>query len=89
VPEQYDHDSSRRQLAVLADVANELGATRNQVVLAWLLHGDPPVLPVLGVSSVSQLDECLGALDLELDDELRHRLDNAASPCGTTPSGQR
>ncbi|MDQ0956489.1 aryl-alcohol dehydrogenase-like predicted oxidoreductase [Streptomyces sp. B4I13] len=24
-----------------------------------------------------QLDECLGALDLELDDELRHRLDNA------------
>jgi len=47
------------------------------VVLAWLLGGDPPVLPVLGVSSVSQLDECLGALDLELDDELRHRLDNA------------
>jgi aryl-alcohol dehydrogenase-like predicted oxidoreductase len=42
-----------------------------------LLRGNTPVLPVLGVSSVSQLDECLGALDLELDDELRHRLDNA------------
>jgi aryl-alcohol dehydrogenase-like predicted oxidoreductase len=77
LPEQYDHADSRRRLEVLADVANELGATRNQVVLAWLLRGNPPVLPVLGVSSVSQLDECLGALDLELDDELRHRLDNA------------
>ncbi|WP_232836363.1 aldo/keto reductase [Lentzea terrae] len=81
LPEQYDHDDSRRRLAVLADVAAELGATPNQVVLAWLLGGDPPVppvLPVLGVSSVSQLDECLGALDLVLDDDLRHRLDNAA-----------
>jgi aryl-alcohol dehydrogenase-like predicted oxidoreductase len=77
LPEQYDHANSRRRLEVLADVANELGATQNQVVLAWLLRGSPPVLPVLGVSSVSQLDECLGALDLELDDELRHRLDNA------------
>jgi aryl-alcohol dehydrogenase-like predicted oxidoreductase len=78
LPEQYDHEDSRRRLAVLADVANELGATRNQVVLAWLLRGDPSALPVLGVSSVNQLDECLGALDLELDDELRHRLDNAS-----------
>ncbi|WP_413812476.1 aldo/keto reductase [Streptomyces sp. OE57] len=78
LPEQYDHEGSRRRLAVLADVANELGITRNQVVLAWLMRGDPPVLPVLGVSSVNQLDECLGALDLELDDELRHRLDNAS-----------
>ncbi|MGW7170849.1 hypothetical protein ACWGH3_37340 [Streptomyces sp. NPDC054884] len=32
---------------------------------------------MLGVSSVTQLDECLGALDVELDDELRHRLDIA------------
>ncbi|NKE55908.1 aldo/keto reductase [Lentzea sp. PSKA42] len=80
LPEQYDHDDSRRRLAVLADVAAELGATRNQVVLAWLMGGDPPVLPVLGVSSVSQLDECLDALDLVLDDEQRQRLDNAAAP---------
>jgi aryl-alcohol dehydrogenase-like predicted oxidoreductase len=75
LPEQYDHEDSRRRLAVLAEVARELGATPNQVVLAWLLGGDPPVLPVLGVSSVEQLDECLGALDVVLDDEQRRRLD--------------
>jgi aryl-alcohol dehydrogenase-like predicted oxidoreductase len=79
LPEQYDHEDSRRRLAVLAEVAQELGATPNQVVLAWLLRGDPPVLPVLGVSSVSQLDECLGALDLVLDDGQRQRLDDAAA----------
>lgn len=83
LPEQYDHEDSGRRLAVLADVARELGATPNQVVLAWLLGGDPPVLPVLGVSSVSQLDECLGAVGLVLDDELRQRLDDAAAPVPT------
>jgi len=77
LPEQYDHPDSQHRLAVLAEVAKELDATPNQVVLAWLLRSDPPVLPVLGVSSVAQLDECLGALDLQLDDELQHRLDAA------------
>ena len=80
LPEQYDHEDSRRRLAVLAEIAAELGATPNQVVLAWLLGGDPPVLPVLGVSSVAQLDECLGALTLTLDDEQRRRLDATPTP---------
>lgn len=75
LPAEYDHPDSHRRIAALAEVADELGVTRNQVVLAWLLRGDPPVLPVLGVSSVEQLDECLGALTVELPDELRQRLD--------------
>jgi aryl-alcohol dehydrogenase-like predicted oxidoreductase len=75
LPTEYDHPDSHRRLGALAEVADELGVTRNQVVLAWLLRGDPPVLPVLGVSSVEQLDECLGALEVELPDELRQRLD--------------
>ena len=78
--EQYDHEDSRRRLAVLSEVAAELDATPNQVVLAWLLGGDPPVLPVLGVSSVAQLDECLDVLTLALDDEQRRRLDTAPTP---------
>ncbi|MEU4197233.1 aldo/keto reductase [Kribbella sp. NPDC026611] len=75
VPEQYATEENRRRLGVLGEVARELGATPNQVVLAWLLRGDPPVLPILGVSSVRQLEECLGALDLELDETLVERLD--------------
>ena len=65
------------RLAVLREVAAELDATANQVVLAWMLGGDPPVLPVIGVSSVAQLDECLAAVDLKLDADQRRRLDEA------------
>ncbi|MBG0815451.1 aldo/keto reductase [Planomonospora sp. ID82291] len=71
----FDHPGTTRRLAVLREVAAELGATVNQVVLAWLIGGSPAAVPIVGASSVEQLDEALGALDVELDDELRARLD--------------
>jgi aryl-alcohol dehydrogenase-like predicted oxidoreductase len=37
------------------------------VVLAWLLLQQPPIIPVTGASSVAQLEELLGAVDLRLD----------------------
>lgn len=74
--EGYDHPGTTRRLAVLGEVAAELGATVNQVVLAWLASKD--VLPVVGASSVAQVEESLGALDLELDDEQVARLDSAS-----------
>ncbi len=77
IPEQYDHPETSERIRVLHEVAREIGATPNQVVLAWLLGGDPPVIPVLGVSTVAQLDECLGAVDVKLDEEIRDRLDTA------------
>lgn len=79
LPAAYDHPGTRQRLAVLGEVAAELGATANQVVLAWLLGGDPPVIPIVGVSSVEQLNEVLGALELELPGESRVRLDLAAT----------
>lgn len=76
-PEQYDRPDAARRLAVLDEVAAETGATPNQVVLSWLLNGEPPLMPVIGVSSVRQLQECLAAVDLKLDPALRERLDEA------------
>jgi aryl-alcohol dehydrogenase-like predicted oxidoreductase len=73
----YAHPSAYVRFATLRQVASELGATVNQVVLAWMLHQDPVVIPLFGASSVSQLDEALEAVDLSLDAELLERLDNA------------
>ncbi|MET8048975.1 aldo/keto reductase [Streptosporangium sp. NPDC005286] len=73
----YDHPGTTRGLAALREIADELGATVNQVVLAWLTGGDVTTVPLVGVSSVAQLEEVLGALDLKLDGEHRARLDAA------------
>jgi aryl-alcohol dehydrogenase-like predicted oxidoreductase len=74
----HDHPSNDARLAVLDKTADELGVTANQLVLAWLLRNDPPVIPIPGASSVAQLEEILGATDIELDQAIVDRLDEAA-----------
>jgi aryl-alcohol dehydrogenase-like predicted oxidoreductase len=81
-PAGYDHPSNQARLAVLREVAAELGVTPNQVVLAWLMQGEPPLIPIFGASSVAQLDEALGAVDLHLDSGVRERLDAAGHHAG-------
>ncbi|MFF4975343.1 aldo/keto reductase [Streptomyces sp. NPDC001083] len=77
LPPDYDHPGTPPRLAALRAVARETGATPNQVVLAWQLGSDLPVIPLVGMSSVAQLEENLAAVDLELTPEQRERLDTA------------
>jgi aryl-alcohol dehydrogenase-like predicted oxidoreductase len=77
LPPDYDHPGTPARLAVLREVARETGATPNQVVLAWQMGGELPIIPLVGASSVAQLEENLAAVDLELTAEQRARL-NAA-----------
>jgi aryl-alcohol dehydrogenase-like predicted oxidoreductase len=58
-------------------VVRQTGATAHQVVLAWLTGGELPVVPLIGASSVAQLDESLAAVDLQLSAEQRQLLDAA------------
>jgi aryl-alcohol dehydrogenase-like predicted oxidoreductase len=63
------------RIKALREVAGQAEVTPNQLALAWLLGGAPSVVPVLGVSSVAQLDEALGAYDVPAAavEELRAR----------------
>jgi aryl-alcohol dehydrogenase-like predicted oxidoreductase len=74
---EFDHPGTPVRLAALREVAKDAGATVNQVVLAWLTGAEVPVIPLVGASSVAQLDESLAAVDLELTTEQRTRLDAA------------
>jgi aryl-alcohol dehydrogenase-like predicted oxidoreductase len=74
---EFDHPGTPARLAALREVAAEAGATVNQVVLAWLIGGHVPMIPLVGASSVAQLDESLAAVDLELTAAQRARLDAA------------
>jgi len=73
----YDHPGTRARLQALDQVVKETGATANQVVLAWLIGGELPVVPLIGASSVAQLDESLAAVDLQLSAPQRQLLDAA------------
>jgi aryl-alcohol dehydrogenase-like predicted oxidoreductase len=79
MPEQYAGPDADARLAVLIQVAQEVGATANQVILAWMVQGDPPVIPLVAASTPEQMAENLGALDIVLSPEQLTRLDQASA----------
>ncbi len=83
IPEVYDHPGNSARLGVLAEVARELDASRGQVVLAWLAaHG---IRPMLGGSTVHQLDAALDGIALTLSAEQRERLDAVDGAAWASP----
>jgi aryl-alcohol dehydrogenase-like predicted oxidoreductase len=74
---RFDHAGTPARMAALREVVAESGATAIQVVLAWLIGGSVPVIPLVGASSVAQIEESLTAIDLELTPEQRERMDRA------------
>ncbi len=73
----FDHPGTPARLAALREVAKDADATVGQVVLAWLIGSEVPMIPLVGASSVAQLNESLAAVDLELTAGQRARLDAA------------
>jgi len=59
--------ASLRQSKVKA-LAQKLGATPSQVVIAWLLKKSPVMLPIPGTGNVAHLEENMGAARIDLSD---------------------
>jgi len=57
------------------ELAERKGVNGNAVALAWMVGRDQPTVPVVGCSSVEQLDQNLAALDVSFTDEEQRRLD--------------
>jgi len=51
------------------EIAGRIGATRQQVKLAWLLRRSEMMLPIPGTLSLDHLEQNLAALDVELTDK--------------------
>jgi aryl-alcohol dehydrogenase-like predicted oxidoreductase len=57
---------NEKRLAAVKEVAKTRQISPFQVVFAWMMQQDPPVIPIMGVSSIDQLQDNLKALDLTL-----------------------
>ena len=68
-----------REMKALAD---DIGCTRSQLALAWAKEQPGVTSVILGATSVAQLDENLGALDVAITDDVRARLDALFPPAG-------
>jgi aryl-alcohol dehydrogenase-like predicted oxidoreductase len=65
-PESFDNPESQERRERARQLAEELGATANQVAVAYLLAHDFPVFPILGTTNRAHLIDSLGADRLSL-----------------------
>jgi len=79
VPEQYRGADTGARLAAFRTGAQETGFSPNQVILAWMMQGEPAVLPLIAASTEVQLQENIDALKLRLTAEQLARLSNAGA----------
>lgn len=61
----------------LAKVAKARGLSMTRLALAWCLHNPNVSTVILGASKLEQLQENLGVLDVEMDDELAKEVEKA------------
>jgi len=73
----YLTDENFDVLGVVRAVADEEGATPAQVALAWLMERDGVAAPIVGARTVDQLEENVGAAEVDLSDDQMERLTGA------------
>src|SRR5690606_26212244 len=72
-------DDNARRVRALKPLADELGVSRAQLALAWLLHQPGVSSVITGATRVAQIEENVAAAELELDEALLTRIDEAVA----------
>lgn len=73
-----DSDRVVGTVTAVGAVAEELGRSSAQVALAWLRQRAQPIIPIIGARKLSQFQDNLACLDLELDPKQLDRLTTAS-----------
>ncbi|WP_081473724.1 aldo/keto reductase [Paenibacillus terrae] len=77
LPNGYRDEEQMNRLQAVRHLVKETGHTPNQIVLAWMLQNAPVAIPLVAVSDSIQLEENLGALDIQLSSEQLDYLNQA------------
>jgi aryl-alcohol dehydrogenase-like predicted oxidoreductase len=79
VQKNYMTDRGFRVLAAIEDAAQKAGATPSQVALAWIIQRRGITSAIASATSVHQLRELLGAVELQLDEGTLGGLESASA----------
>ena len=62
-------DTDRQVVERVAEIAEQHGASRTHIALAWLLQKEPVTAPIIGATKISHLEEAVSALSVRLTRE--------------------
>lgn len=74
--DRYWHEREFETVSALADVSKESGIPLVTLAIAWVLANPAVTSPIIGASRAEQLAASVAAADVQLDAELRQRLDD-------------
>jgi aryl-alcohol dehydrogenase-like predicted oxidoreductase len=72
-----NNDDAYNALDVMTDIANDQDVPVAHVALGWLLAKPTITAPIIGARTVEQLEETIGAVDLQLNETEVSQLDEA------------
>jgi aryl-alcohol dehydrogenase-like predicted oxidoreductase len=76
-------DRTEKVVSAVKQVAQQIGRSAPQVALAWLMHRDQPIIPIIGTRKMAQLHDNLASLEVKLSaDQLRLLDEASAIPLG-------
>jgi aryl-alcohol dehydrogenase (NADP+) len=73
-------DSDWEVLDRVVELGDKRGVSPAQIALAWLFAHPAVAAPIIGVSHLAQLEEALAALEVELDESERARIEEPYRP---------
>ncbi|MCU1538860.1 MAG: alcohol dehydrogenase [Humibacillus sp.] len=73
-------EGDRDIVEVVAAIADERGVSRAQVALAWVLGNPVVTAPIVGATKALHLEDAVAAVDLQLTDDERARLEAPYTP---------
>jgi aryl-alcohol dehydrogenase-like predicted oxidoreductase len=79
VQQRYMNERGWAVLAAVESVAQRLGATPAQVALAWIARRPGMTGPIASATTPAQLEEIVGGIGLQLDDDAVAALDAASA----------
>ncbi|MEO6396468.1 MAG: aldo/keto reductase [Devosia sp.] len=74
LPHDYDNAACRTAIGEIEAVADDIGADPGELVLAFLLHFSPRIVPLIGARNIDQLKQSMRALELRLEQPVVERL---------------
>jgi aryl-alcohol dehydrogenase-like predicted oxidoreductase len=73
----FETKENSKRLSALEKVAEETGATKIQVVYAWIMQGNPKIIPIVAASRMEHLKENLNSVKVKLSEEQIEYLNNS------------
>ncbi len=76
--QEENRKANQAMVELLNTIATQKNATPAQIALAWLLAQKPWIVPIPGTTKVHRLEENLGAVNVELNPDDLHQINEAA-----------